>query len=175
MKYGKSTTHLFFFLAIAALVLITLYVMLFIMLRSKNHIVSDLTNDIEYEQSRESRVASLRSLVQDISNEGQIVSTRLIAPGERVSFISKVESLGRISGAAVAIRSVVSEEAKIGNTELTNLKFNVLAEGSRSAVSRYIELIETMPYHVTIQSASLQSSDTAWSANINFTVAMQPI
>ncbi len=82
-----------------------------------------------------------------------------------VSFIEQLEALGRETGARVEV---------VGATNATTLSLEIRIRGSFTAVFRTIELIEKIPYALTIERASINTgSDTkeAWSANLTINLS----
>jgi hypothetical protein len=120
------------------------YGFLFSEIKKKNEHISDLTNRIEAEASRERAIAYKRDIVTDtVSFRGKLRSLTLQKGGE-ISFLELLEKSGDTVGARASVESVTTRSHPQLES-MTELRLKLKAEGSWSAVVRFLGLMEFIP------------------------------
>lgn len=86
-------------------------------------------------------VSALRALRQEDSAR---VATFFIDRTRPIQFLQALESVGRVTGAAVAI------DVNDAGSDATHLGFRVIIEGGRQDMVRFLRILERLPYLITV-------------------------
>ncbi len=119
---------------------------------------------------------SLEDLIKNNKVEIDQLQSRIVKKDGTVSFIDTVESYAKSSGISVLVENV--EERKL-TPEIEGyqaLHLNVKTQGSWEGTYRFLSLLESLPYKLTIESAEIKNEmreTAAWNSLISVSVLQQ--
>ncbi len=164
---------------ILLIVSISVYVVLFSIIREDNQTISEIQGKINSALRREQQLQSAQLLVRDIMNEGDELNSLFIPSDGVVAFLETIESLNRTTGALIEVETVDLEQVSFLETEKEKefvefLKMNISVEGSWREVFYAISLIENMPLGSTVHQMSLEEtrgSSRGWTGLMDISFA----
>lgn len=128
--------------------------------------------------AKEAAYTSVVRLIDSSTEDRTLISGYFITEKDTISFISELERAAKNSGVELETTelSVTAAETKDGVTTPAVLSIGVSLQGSEGAVKKYIELLETIPYHTNIPQISVQSNRVTnqWSAAASLRLTMTP-
>lgn len=120
---------------------------------AENEKTSLLRGEIELREKEENRSLSERNLIRGTEEERQTLNGYFINSNSIVSFIERLEALGRASNVGMTLSSV-----DIDKNRKNVLKINLRVSGSFQGIYYLISLIEAMPYEIEVNRFSLSRS-----------------
>lgn len=169
---NKSTKRIFALFFTINLAMICTYGYLFFVMKSKNAKTSELFVASHSRATDKEKNQGLERMLKDTETERKKLSEYFITKKNAVSFIEQMEKIGKSAHVALSVNSV-SDEAK--DTGVINLNFSVM--GSFSNIFRFIELVDTVPYKVTIKKMDIQAVNDQKEENLkwsgSFTVMLE--
>ncbi len=130
----------------------SLFGYLFYNVRAESQSVSELSAQIEQLSNEESTSSTLKHSVAVTEGDSSKLNSYFVSSDNVVSFINSMEALGVNVGSDVSTTSI--DPGKDSST----LTFNIVAKGSFSSVSRFVTLLENVPYQVRIQKLDLEKN-----------------
>lgn len=156
----KKTKNLLTVFLILNLILVSLYVLLSMEIGKNIEKISNLSNDLSLQLAKEKQLRSFKSVAEDTLLNRAKLNSYLVANDGEVSFINKIEELINISGAETSI-STVSVEAynqdAVMNEYIEVLRLKLNTAGSWSENIYLLNLLESMPYRISITDLSLDA------------------
>lgn len=120
--------------------------------------------------SQSHNLTQMKKMIVDIQGRQILVDQILLDDKDTVLFIEKIEEIGRLSGVVVEIQFV--DTVADGSYGKLNMIFS--AQGSWQNVSRFLNLIENLPNHSTINSIKFDTvnsnSGVVWNMITSITV-----
>ncbi len=167
-----SSTYLILILAAAAFVVAAaLPTFLYMRIHSAQAYVAQVQTDIFREGLKEKQTRLLKQQALATVEQRASLAELRVAKDDAAGFITKVEGQARAAKVQLNIGAVaLSDEATGG---LKTLSIQMSAEGSRSGVMKFLQLIETMPQATNILSASLEQREKTWVVGARLTVPIQ--
>lgn len=145
-KFVGIVSLIFFMVAIGALVWVLLQI---------NHGGDQLktyTTTIANNAAEQKQFETLHDLVEKTADDRAALQQFLLTKDKTVDLLAQIESIGQQQGAIVTTKSLQVKSEKNSDEELV-ISFEVT--GSQEAVMRMLKILETLPYHSTVQTASL--------------------
>ena len=136
-------------------------------------------------EGQQSTFDNAEHALHDVSSSRDIVDASFIASDGEVAFINSIESLAKSIGLDITTQDVAFSQP-IHNSYGRDLEITIITSGSWRANVHFIELIETLPFHIVIsqtiltkQSSVLQKGDEKkpseyWQSVIHFSVRAHP-
>ncbi|MSU56239.1 MAG: hypothetical protein EXS51_02955 [Candidatus Taylorbacteria bacterium] len=136
------------------------YGFLFYEVKQKNERISNLVNEIEVRSAEENMQGSIKTLVAETEPLREKLSNYFVGKEGAVTFIELLEQAGRDVGASVTIEAVSPVELPSVSFAET-LRFTIKATGTWSSVTRFLGLMEFLPYEAQIQQVVISRSALA--------------
>lgn len=121
-----------------------------------------IRGDILLKEKKENREMVERNLLRGTEKERQILDNYFVNSNSIISFIERLEGLGRASGVRLTLSSV-----DIDNERKNALKINLRASGMFSGIYYLVSLIEAMPYEIDVTRFSISKSGSSASKDNN--------
>lgn len=125
----------------------------FYSITTTNNEASLIRGDILLKEKKENRAFVDRNLVRGTENERQVLDNYFVNSNSIISFIERLESLGRASRVSLTLSSV-----DIDSERKNALKINLRMTGTFSGIYYLISLIEAMPYEIDVTRFSISKS-----------------
>jgi hypothetical protein len=116
--------------------------------------------------------------VREVAEEYRSLRTLLVSRKDPTPFLTAVEYIGSAAGVTLEVESVV--ESALTDKEqavqlLPSIDMAVSSKGSFEEVYRFLELLEHMPYALTVRSVALSVSDSSalWEVQVTVRVSAQ--
>lgn len=123
---------------------------------SKSNEVVALLTEAEKDITKDQTLRIAQTVLDRNTDLLQELDTYSVAPDGVVPFIDEIESLETISGGSVSIVSVSSDaDPKNKNDFKETLKIRLEATGSWNNVTHTLALLESLPYEMNIQEATI--------------------
>ncbi len=141
------------------------------MVTTQSNIVS-LTTKIVGKEKALTYARNARKNLASLESTGSTMQNYLVSNADIVSFLSVLEGVGKVSGAAISTTSVAPQL----NTQHPMLRVSVKVSGSFDSVMRAVGIIENMPYYVVIDTVTVDHAEsltkTKSSKKTNWTALM---
>jgi Tfp pilus assembly protein PilO len=163
-------------LSIGIIVACVIVIGLYFMIQRTSQKLSKLETDIQNKNAQIKADESLRDLVEESGDDIDTLMKRIIPSNGTVNFIEIIESFARNNGITVAIDTVKEIELNPLSETYESLELIFSTEGSWRSTHHFIELIESLPYKVTINQLGITgtgesaSSSARWSGAYNIEV-----
>jgi Tfp pilus assembly protein PilO len=151
------------------------YYFLFQDIKAKAQLANSLTSTIDVGQQKNSRLSSLRAIVNDTEVKRQQLSGLLLSQENEVSFIDQIEGLAKKSGLTVNTNNVSSSAGDTGSTKVFQMQSTTT--GSWNDTMYFLSQLENLPYNVRVQGVSLgkqsdgnKKSAPSWVASFDISV-----
>lgn len=103
---------------------------------------------------------SLRVYIATAGGDIDRLSSRIVAKDGTVAFIEMIEGLARGAGLKITVDAVNYTDST-DKEHFENLNLNVATQGSWNATNKFLALLETLPYKVTITQTGLSEETGA--------------
>ncbi len=163
-----KSTHRMIIVIVLVVVAIAAYGILFSLIYSVNEEAQTISKQTLEQQQKVDEQRSLQKLADDIRPNSQQLENFIISKDGDISFIEALETLGKGQGLKLSVASVVEEQ----QDKFNNLKFQLVLEGSWSPLVHFLELLELMPYKITIRSVAMDIA-TPWKMSIEMVAVKQ--
>ena len=176
---NKTTQNSVVFLSVVAGVLLLAYGAAGFYIYNMQQGTSDLFDKITSQKQSEDQQTSLAILAKNTKADLATLSGAIVPKDGAVAFIKNLETLGTTERVDFKISS--AEETSGGTFQ--NLNFEVTVGGSWAQVLKTLDIIESMPYKVSMRSVALTSGDSSpvssgkgagvphrWQAAVSFSV-----
>lgn len=158
LKFIK-TVHLMSSAVILAALGLAVYAFLWFHLGFLSDESAKLEGDLRVAVLRSQSAVSLEKSLHDAAISRLTVDSYFLPAKGTVSFVEFVESLGRVAGTKVSIKSIGVDEG--GAEDFKDvLSVAVDVYGNWNSLMNFLSLIESAPYHVDISSADIDKSAT---------------
>jgi Tfp pilus assembly protein PilO len=152
-----------------------LYATYYLIEKTSQKVVAFETQAEEQRQKIEAD-ESLKDFIKDTGDEIETLTKRIVASEGTVEFIETVESLAVGQGLSITFDTVKEDDPPINKEQFKILKLSFATVGSWKSTYHFIELIESLPYKVSIQNVGITkvegmaSSTSQW--NGAFTIGV---
>lgn len=146
-------------LIIAVLVACGLWYGLFIVIKNSVTDISIFEAKADEASQYQDRNRALHILLKDIQPDLDKLSSRLVASEGAVPFIDTIETLARETGLAITTQSISQAQAPEGADTFERLQLVLSTDGSWSSTYKFLTLLETLPYKITLKSTSFTRED----------------
>ncbi len=153
------------------LVVVSVLVYAFFSVRSQKADALALATTLAEQTSKQSVARIVATTIESTVALREEVSTYFLEEKETISFITEIEGLA--GGLGVTIETTALDIVKIegGRPEL---KTGFAVKGTRAAVLRFMEAIETLPYHSRIASMQVMGEGNEWRGQVDIFVTIKP-
>jgi hypothetical protein len=178
MSGFSSTKQTLVIAVLIAVVALAANYVLFQQIRNKSESVGQLSTEISAKREQKQRLSAMESLVKDTKQKRAELDTYFVGSDAIVPFLEQLEGLSSSTGATITVDSV-SRPNKNGDGPIEPLELTVNTTGEWADVYHLFRLLETLPYSVTINRASLsagsamrgRSATSTWSGLFVFQVS----
>jgi len=139
----KTFTVLITFAALSSVVLVA-WILLLYKTNSIHYSYLDLAKQLEEVETEGQSAQSLRSSLRETDKGREKIETLFVDEDNVIDFLSRIESVGEVSGADVDLISFQEENG--------SLVLNLEVRGKFSSIFDFTKLVELLPYKVSIQS-----------------------
>ncbi|MBA3550846.1 hypothetical protein H0W32_01395 [Patescibacteria group bacterium] len=179
---GSSTKKILIFLAVFITIACSgIYGMYYIISKAGHKVAG-------YELQQQKLISELeadRSLKQFLATSGpdiEKLSSRIVSRDGTVAFLEMIEKIARDTGLIIDTESVNVAASPINIEEFETLNLVLSTRGTWSNTYRFLSILETLPYKVTITGAEINQleegvlsegisvSTTPWSGSFTFNV-----
>jgi hypothetical protein len=118
----------------------------------------------------------LAALIDTNKSDIDRLMSRLVQKDGTVAFIDMVESHAKNSGVSVLVENVDVRKSATDVEGYQSLHLNVKTQGSWEGTYRFLSVLESLPYKITIESADIRNEvrETAtWDSLISIVVLQQ--
>lgn len=169
----KKTKELLVIVVLLNLAAAGWYGFLLLEVKTSNENFSRFSELIETATAEGNTVHAKKELAANTGSLREKLESRLIAKEGAVDFIELLERVGNDVGARVSIESVSASEVA-GASFAEELRLAFTATGSWGAVTRFIGLLEFLPYRASIQHVTIaqggEGNEKAWRARVSLSV-----
>lgn len=161
MNQFKKTKKTFIFITILVVVIAVVYTMFFTSIKTKNENISLVINDIDISIERETKLKSVKSLIEDIKDDREKLDTYFVDDDEVIDFIENIETLAENMGVGVEVLSVdISDDEN--NTPEQNriselLLLSLRVEGLWSDLFHFISIVEGLPFKIDVSKVNIDA------------------
>ena len=148
--HNRQIQKIIVFFSVITLLFACSYGGLFFFINQKNQQTMEIYSSMNKKESESGSLSITKKSLDDSVSKRKTLETYFITEDQTVSFIEQIEQLGDYSQANVKINSVIPPVKK-GENFLLSLS----ASGKFEDIYRLLNLIEKMPYRVTIGKVSL--------------------
>jgi Tfp pilus assembly protein PilN len=174
----SSTKQALVVAALIAVVALAANYVLFQQIRSKSESIGQLSTEITAKRQQKQRLNAMESLVKQTKEKRARLDSYFVGSDAIVPFLEQLEGFGSSTGAEVAVDSV-SRPQRDGDGPIEPLQLTLSAQGEWGDVYHLFRLLETLPYSVTVDRASLsaagastqQTATSSWSGLFVFEVS----
>ena len=154
MKKLKSQHYLLLILSIlAVLVAVAAYIFMYKDAIKKAEAESILESDVSAASKQTVDNKNMSATYESTAASRALLPEFLVSSDDAVPFIDAVEDVGQTTGAKVSI-STLSSSATSGSSNQT-ITATISVTGTWANVMRAVEMIENMPYAVSVKSISI--------------------
>lgn len=132
--------------------------------------VSQVKGDLLQEGTKETKERLAHQLTIQTAQQRAQLSSMSVGKNDAAGFIGKVESSARAAGVALDIGQVTLGTPSGG---LQILSMQVAAEGTETATTRFLQLLETLPQAATVPAASLENRGKMWMLRVDLQTPIQ--
>ncbi len=148
------------------------------------YLVTDMISDSGEELELRMEVVGSNKVIQDRYDNLQVIlresaaertqlSDYLLTEGKTINFLSEIEGLARQLGVEVVTDSLTVNS--LPNPDFQTVDLKLRASGGKASITRFISLLETLPYYSSLNSLSLSSERVSggdWEASVVLMVGM---
>lgn len=156
-------------IVLAALVLLALigsYVGAYLLISRKTAEVRSITEELTAKEAAGAKNATVRDEAATLADSEAYVAEELLATGDVVAFLERLERTGKTYGAKVSVASVDDSGKGAGM-----LSVSLSISGPFDAVMHTLSAIEHERPATAVKSITFSSGDGGWTASGIFTVA----
>lgn len=172
MNSLKKTKNIAIWLLVLNLVFVGTYWIFSRKIAENNNQLLSLAEELNIQLNREKQLKSLKSIVAETEEDRKRLNSFFVSKEGIVSFISQIESIADLSGGSIEIDSVgvgpFEEEGAPKSEILEILSMNITSLGSWSDNFYFLNLLETMPFKVSIKRFSLEKEISKTESNDNW-------
>lgn len=118
------------------------------------------------------RLSSVRALVKETEGLRGTLDGYFLTDATVPEFLALIESFAVASTTRVEIRDVAVDAGTNKSSAFERIRFSVFATGGFSDVVHVVELVEALPYDVSIEELALdEAGDGQWRALVSTSVA----
>ncbi|MES2087983.1 MAG: hypothetical protein V4467_03245 [Patescibacteria group bacterium] len=164
-KIGK-VWKLFSVALLGTVLVIALYVFVFSQISQKKQHIEALANSIQTLEEQNQAVVSAKDSISETIDLRNKIDEYFVAKDGEVNFLNFLQTLGTEEGLSLEVSSVSIDPspAASGVFELLNLEVQV--QGPWSNVSRFLALLELLPYKISMGDVAIRKqSDAELSGN----------
>ncbi|MFA5831539.1 MAG: hypothetical protein WC878_06965 [Candidatus Paceibacterota bacterium] len=154
MDKNKKINKITLLFAIADIVLISLYGLLFFTVKQTNVQTAEIYSSLYRRASDKGILLRLEKTLKETASQRALLDDYLVTPSETLTFIEQIEDLGKKSQTDVLVTSL-SNPKKKGDPFLLDFT----ARGSFQNMNRLFSLVEAMPFRVSIKEISLSAEE----------------
>jgi len=148
-KYKKLTLS-FLPIALANILVFSGWLYLFSVIGAQKEKIAEARLNLALIEKRAADSKSLKSLMEEISEKKNRIDGVFLDSEEIVRFIEALERLGGRAGVFLKLNSV-----NIGN----GANFRLSVSGDFGGVLKYLELVENLPYKVSVKKSYIQLNE----------------
>ncbi|HEY4490262.1 MAG TPA: type 4a pilus biogenesis protein PilO [Candidatus Paceibacterota bacterium] len=160
MFYSSNTKKILFVALILNVLVWSAFIYTLLQIKAEQNRVKLLLSEVNSNAAKEENFKKIKNFLQENSILISEVDSYFVSSDGVVSFIEKLESLGRSFGLGTVIESVmVNSQNKTDFKE--ELRITVRVNGSWTNVMNFVASAENLPYKVTIQRINLARDEEA--------------
>ena len=122
------------------------------------------------EQTLEAK--NMETIYKDTITNRAILPSFLVSVDNAVPFINAVEAIGPVTGATISISSLSSGMDNDSSHNVVTA--TISAVGAWANVMRAVQIVENMPYAISIKSLNMDVSSPNWTAVLDVSVLSSP-
>ncbi|HJN62991.1 MAG TPA: hypothetical protein QGH03_02050 [Candidatus Paceibacterota bacterium] len=161
MNFSKRVKITILILILLNLILGGVYYSVFKEINKNSKQTLNLTNDFNLQLAKERQLKSFKNVTDDTVSDREKLDSNFVSSDGTVSFIKEIENLAAVSNLFIEIGSVAVEDyARDGRTSevVEILSMNFTTGGAWSDNFYFLNLIESMPYKITINDFSVNTN-----------------
>ena len=144
-------------MAAIVIVVLAVYVVVFLEIRSTNRSISIFANEIDLVLQKENRLRSIQNILKKSTTQRAQINTYFVKEDAVVDFIETIENIGILTNTETDITSVsiddVGRDSDIG--ELLRITFSTT--GTWEGVFHMLALTEALPFKVVLQQVRFEN------------------
>lgn len=142
----------------------------FVSVRSQKADALALATTLAEQTSKQSVARTVATTIESTADLREEVATYFLEEKETISFITEIEGLAGVLGVTIETTSLDMTKGEEGRQEL---KTGFAVKGTRAAVLRFMEAIETLPYHSRIASMQVTGEGNEWRGQVDIFVTIK--
>lgn len=155
MKNLSTTKKIFMTMILLNVVIFGVYGYIYWNIVQESHTITELQVQSNEYQAKNDALRSVKISLDENQDFISQIDTFFIAKDGVVNFINTLERLGQSTGLKINIQSVSVEQGSDPKDFKEGLKLKIETEGSWQDSSRFLSIIENLPYRVVVNSASV--------------------
>jgi hypothetical protein len=167
----KQTVTTLSFATIYFVIFVSVLVYAFVSVRSQKADALALATTLAEQTSKQSVARTVATTFESTTALREEVSTYFLEEKETISFITEIEGLAGVLGVAIETTALDMTKTEGGRQEL---KTGFAVKGTRAATLRFMEAIETLPYHSRIASMQVAGEGNEWRGQVDIFVTIAP-
>lgn len=173
----KRTKKIFIFCFIFLVISVGVFAGALYVIQTRGHALI-AQYDLEREQdAAEKRMSTVLSIAEMSTTERALLESYFLAERNIIEFITNLEEKSRAGRIEFDTTQLAVEPAKDANPAMLKIGFSFA--GTQVQVIRFMELVESLPYHKTIVSSVIQESGATrvggnWEGNIIIHLILTP-
>jgi hypothetical protein len=153
------------------IIVVSVMVYAFVSVRSQKADALALATTLAEQTSKQSVARTVATTIESTTALREEISTYFLEEKETISFITEIEGLAGVLGVSIETTALDMTKTEGGRPEL---KTGFAVKGTRSAVLRFMEAIETLPYHSRIASMQVLGEGNEWRGQVDIFVTIAP-
>lgn len=173
-----KSKKIFIFLIIANIAVLSVSVVMLVLILNKEQKFLTLKKQIAEQEVKLNDAESLKNLIKNTKEQQAYLSGLFISENKITNFLSSIEALSKVSGAAI---NVISVDDKNNDAAGNTIKIRFSATGSWAQIFKTVLLIDYFPAALSLSQLQIskgvpelnggnQASDPFWSANFEVVV-----
>jgi hypothetical protein len=142
----------------------------FVSVRSQKADALALATTLAEQTSKQSIARTVATTIESTATLREEISTYFLEEKDTISFITEIEGLAGVLGVTIETTSLDMTKTEAGRAEL---KTGFLVKGNRTAVLRFMEAIEILPYHSRIASMQVTGEGNEWRGQVDIFVTIK--
>lgn len=153
------------------LVFVSVLVYAFISVRSQKADALALATTLAEQTSKQSVARTIATTIESTTQIREELSSYFLEEKDTISFITEIEGLAGVLGITIETTALDMTKTDAGRQEL---KTGFAVKGNRLAVLRFMEAVETLPYHSRITAMQVAGSGNEWRGQVDVFVTIKP-
>jgi hypothetical protein len=148
--HNKKTNLILSLSIITAIVVATVFILFFKVIKNKNEHTSAVLTTLETKINKKANIKMLEKKIAELEATRARIDSYFVDSEQIDSFISYLENLGTTAGTVLEVKTV-----EISPNKKNTILGKVSAQGTFASVMKTITLLESIPYQIEVTSVYL--------------------